>query len=174
MKNLKRVLSISLVVLTIVFATSCAPTKKAEKVGTSIPKYELEAMQTGTQGTYLIKVWTYSKEPMLDLNLVKKNAIHGILFEGFKGKPGIPAQVAIAPDPKVESEKAEFFNAFFSADGDYQKFVTPVNNGAIAAEDRIRVGKIFKIGVVCSVKAADLRKHLEEAEVIKGLDAGFR
>jgi hypothetical protein len=174
MKNTKQLLGLSLVLLTILFATSCATTKKAEKADTAIPKYELEAMQTGTQGTYLVKVWTYSKEPMLDLNLVKKNAIHGILFEGFKGKPGIPGQVAIAQDTKIEVEKAEFFKTFFSPDGDFQKFVTPVNNGAIAAEDRIRVGKIFKIGIVCSVKAADLRKHLEEAEIIKGLDAGFR
>jgi hypothetical protein len=172
MKKIKQILALSSVAFIILYATSCAPTKKV--ADSSIPKYELEAMQTGTQGTYLVKVWTYSKEPMLDLNQVKKNAIHGVLFEGFKGKPGIPAQVAIVSDPKVETEKAEYFNAFFSPNGEFQKFVTPVNNGAIAAEDRIRVGKIFKIGVVCSVNAGELRRHLEEAQVIKGLDAGFR
>jgi hypothetical protein len=172
MKKIKQILVLSSVAFVMLYASSCSSTRKV--ADTPIPKYELEAMQTGTQGTYLVKVWTYSKEPMLDLNQVKKNAVHGVLFEGFKGKPGIPAQVAIVADPKVETEKAEFFNTFFNADGEFQKFVTPVNNGAIAAEDRIRVGKIFKIGVVCSVNAAELRRHLEEAQVIKGLDAGFR
>ncbi len=173
MKRIIKFFGFSALLLTILYITSCAPSKKATKE-VAVPKYELEAMPTGVQGTYLIKVWTYSVEPMPNIEQVKRNAVHGIIFEGFKGKPGIPGQVAIASDPKIETEKADYFNAFFADGGDYKKFVDPVNNGAIAAEDRMRMGKVFKIGMVCTVKAAALRKHLEEAGVIRSLDEGFK
>lgn len=43
----------------------------------------------------------------------------------------------------------------------------------IAADDRLRVGKEYKIGVVVSVKVSDLRRELEAAGIIKSLNAGF-
>lgn len=172
MRNTKQAISFFAIALFIIFSTSCASLKKTEDV--AIPKPELEAMPTGVQGTYLVKVWSYSKDPMIDISEVKRNALNGILFEGFEGKPGIPGQVALVQDPNVKIDKAEFFRSFFADGGDYSKFVEPVNNGAIAAEDRMRVGKIYKVGVVCSVRSAELRKHLEESGVIRSLDAGFK
>jgi len=53
------------------------------------------------------------------------------------------------------------------------KFVTLVNNGAIASEDRIKIGKEYKIGVIVSVNVAALRKDLEDAGIIKSLSNGF-
>ncbi|PKP36529.1 MAG: hypothetical protein CVT98_07650 [Bacteroidetes bacterium HGW-Bacteroidetes-15] len=172
MRKTKQIISLGAIALLIIFSTSCASLKKAEDV--AIPQPELEAMPTGTQGTYLVKVWSYSKDPMIDVSEVKRNALNGILFEGFKGKPGIPGQVAIVQDPNVRIDKADFFKAFFADGGDFHKYVEPVNKGAIAAEDRMRVGKIYKIGMVCSVKSAELRKHLEESGVLRSLDAGFK
>lgn len=171
MRKIKQIISLGAIALLIIFSTSCASLKKADDV--AIPQPELEAMPTGTQGTYLVKVWSYSKDPMIDISEVKRNAINEVLFEGFEGKPGIPGQVAIVQDPNVRVDKADYFKTFFADGGDYLKFVEPVNKGAIAAEDRMRVGKIYKIGMVCSIKSAELRKHLEEAGVLRSLDAGF-
>ncbi|MGD9977081.1 MAG: hypothetical protein AB7S54_04010 [Bacteroidales bacterium] len=155
----------------ILLSVSCASTKKAAE--TSNKKYELEALNTGVQGTYLVKVWTYSKNPMPNFNQVKKDAIHGILFKGFPGKSGIPGQVALVSDPNAETEKADFFKTFFSDGGEYLKYINLVNEGAIAAEDRIKTGKEYKIGIVVSVNVSSLRKYLESMGVIKSLDAGF-
>ena len=70
-------------------------------------------------------------------------------------------------------KKSEFFKDFFQDGGKYMKFVSLVNNGAIDAGDRIKIGKEYKIGIVVSVNVAALRKDLEDAGIIKSLSNGF-
>ena len=53
------------------------------------------------------------------------------------------------------------------------KFVSLTNDGAVAAGDRIKVGKEYKIGLIVSVRKDALRKDLEQAGIIKGLNSGF-
>lgn len=146
--------------------------KKADKQ-TAAWRYEIEAVGTGVQGTYLVKVWSYSKKPNVAIDQATKNAVHGIIFKGFAGKQGVPSQKPLTTNVNLEEEKADFFKPFFSTGGKYMKFVNVTNNGAIAAEDRFKVGKEYKIGVVVSVNVAALRKDLEDAGIIKGLSSGF-
>jgi hypothetical protein len=136
-------------------------------------RYEIEAMGTGVQGTYLIKVWTYSQRPNVAIEQAKKNAVHGIIFRGFSGKPGIPGQRALTNNVNLEQEKAEFFDPFFADGGKYMKFVSITNDGSVGAGDRLRVGKEYKIGVIVSVNVAALRDDLENAGMLKGLSSGF-
>jgi hypothetical protein len=79
----------------------------------------------------------------------------------------------MAQDPNLEVTQAEFFQEFFKDGGKYSKYVTLVNNGAIAAGDIMKIGKEFKVGVVVSVNTAGLRKDLEAAGIIKSLSNGF-
>ena len=102
----------------------------------------------------------------------KRNAVHGIIFKGFGGVQGIPGQHALTNNPSLETEQSEFFRNFFADGGKYMKFVNVSNDGAVAAEDRLRVGKEYKIGVVVSVNVAGLRKDLEEAGIIRSLGSG--
>jgi hypothetical protein len=145
--------------------------KKANK-DTEDFAYEIEGVSVGTQGTYLVKVWSYSLKPTVAINQAKKNAVHGVIFKGFAGKPGVPGQKALA-SPSVEQEKKDFFTEFFSDRGNYNRYVAESGDGSVAAEDRLKVGKKFKIGVIVSVNVGDLRKALEEAGIIKGLSSGF-
>lgn len=146
--------------------------KKAEKA-TREWRYEVEAVSVGVEGTYLVKVWSYSKKPDVAIEQAKKNAVHGIVFKGFAGKQGVPGQKALCNDPNVEEQKAEFFDPFFDDGGKYMKFVSISTDGAVAAEDRLKVGKEYKVGVIVSVRVADLRKDLENAGVIRSLNSGF-
>ncbi len=159
--------------LVALIATSCATSKKAADADTKSFRYELEAMPTGTQGTYLVKVWTYTSDPKLPMDRAKKNAVHGVIFKGFAGKPGIPGQVALVSNASVQQEKASYFDKFFETGGEYLKYANIASNGAIAAEDIVRVGKEYKVAVVVSVNVASLRKALETAGIIRSLDAGF-
>jgi hypothetical protein len=79
----------------------------------------------------------------------------------------------LTQNPNLEQEKEGFFKDFFATGGKYLKFVSLANNGNIAPEDRIKIGKEYKIGVVISVNQALLRKDLEDAGIIKGLSNGF-
>lgn len=146
--------------------------KKANK-DTNQWRYEIEVVSVGAPGTYLIKVWSYSKKPQIAIEQAKKNAVHGIIFTGFVGKQGVGGQKPLTNNVNLEQEKAEYFKSFFADGGKYMKFVNISNDGSIAAEDRLKVGKEYKIGVIVSVNTSALRKDLEDAGIIKSLDSGF-
>jgi hypothetical protein len=146
--------------------------KKADK-DTEQWRYEVEAVQTGTEGTYLVKVWSYSKKPKIAIEQAKKNAVHGVIFRGVTAKDRVPGQKPLTNNPNLEMEKQEFFDDFFADGGKYMKFVNVTGDGSVAAEDKLKVGKEYKIGVVVSVNVAGLRKDLEAAGIIRGLNSGF-
>ena len=152
---------------------SFAQTNKKANNDTDAWRYEIEAVQTGTQGTYLIKVWSYSKKPNIAIEQAKKNAVHGIIFRGFTGIAGVPGQKALTNNVNLEEEKEDFFKPFFADGGKYMKFVSTSNDGAVAAEDRMKIGKEYKGGVIVTVNVDALRKDLQDAGIIKVLGAGF-
>ena len=172
MKNSIKFLSFLLIMLTSFGLSISAQNKKADK-DTRNWVYEIEPVGVGTQGSYLIKVWSYSKKPMVALEQAKKNAVHGIIFKGFTGIQGVPGQRPLTNNPNLEVEQAEFFKNFFAEGGKYMKFVNITNDGSVAAEDRLKIGKEYKIGVVVSVNVAGLRKDLEDAGMVRGLSSGF-
>lgn len=164
-----------LVLMTITFfaALGYSQSKSKADKDTQNWRYEIEAVSTGSQGSYLIKVWSYSKKPVVAIEQAKKNAVHGIIFQGYTGRPGVSGQKALASNPNLEQEQNEFFLNFFAEGGKYMKFVSLSNDGSVAAEDRLKVGKEYKIGVVVSVNVASLRSDLEAAGIIRGLSSGF-
>ena len=146
--------------------------KKANK-DTNEWRYQIEAVSTGVDGTYMIKVWSYSKKSDIAIEQSQKNAVHGIIFKGFGGIPGVPGQKPLSTNPNLFDEHFDFFDAFFADGGKYKKFVSLTTDGAIDAEDRKKVGKEYKIGVVVTVLKDALRADLESAGILKGLSSGF-
>lgn len=148
--------------------------KKKANAATNEWRYELECMGVGTQGTYLVKVWSYSKNPKIAIEQAKKNAVHGIVFKGFSGTGQMcPSQKALAPQVGVEEQFKSFFERFFADNGNYMKYVSVSSDGGVGAQDIVKIGKEYKIGIVVSVMKDALRKDLETAGVIKGLNSGF-
>jgi len=146
--------------------------KKADK-DTKNWRYEIECVSTGAEGSYLIKVWSYSKKPVIAIEQAKKNAVHGIIFKGFAGQGAGCTQKPLTNNPALEQEKAIYFDDFFADGGKYMKFVNVSGDGSVAAEDRLKVGKEYKMGVIVSVQKDLLRKDLEAAGIVKSLNAGF-
>jgi hypothetical protein len=152
---------------------SCGSSKQTADTYTGQWRYEMEAVSVGTQGTYLIKIWSYSKKPVVAIEQAKKNAVHGIIFRGFAGMNGVTGKRPLTNNPNLEQEKKDFFDPFFADGGKYMKFVTITNDGSVAAKDRLKVGKEHKIGVIVSVNVDLLRKDLEDAGIIQRMGAGF-
>ncbi len=169
---MKHLLITFLSVILFSYTGSAQARKKAEK-DTKEWRYEIEGVQQGVSGTYLIKVWSYSKKRDVALEQAKKNAVHGIVFRGYAGTSRVSGQSPLVSNPNIEEEKADFFEAFFADGGKYMKFVSLTSDGAVAAEDIMKVGKEYKVGVLISVRKEDLRKDLENAGIIKGLSSGF-
>jgi hypothetical protein len=132
-------------------------------------RYDIECAGNGSQGTYLVKVWVYTKERKLNSDMLKKYAVHGIIFKGYAGKSNCVQQKPIAQTPALEQEKADFFNAFFNHDKAYLKYATEID-GSI---ERVKVGKEYKYGAIISVSKDLLRQDLEKAGIIRGLSNGF-
>ncbi|MCR5504693.1 MAG: hypothetical protein K6E94_03895 [Elusimicrobiaceae bacterium] len=160
-----------LIILFAVFfaTTACfASSKSKADKDTKQWRYDIECAGTGTAGTYLVKVWSYSKKQATATNQAVKNAVHGVIFKGVAGGSGCASQRPLAANAAVEYDKADFFNRFFAEGGDFQKF-----GSAIGVPEVMKVGKEYKVGVVVSVYKDNLRKALEDAGVIKGLSSGF-
>jgi hypothetical protein len=170
---MKYQLLLSFFVLTILSTNVFAQASRKADIDTKEWRYEIEPVQTGSEGTYLVKVWSYSKKPDIAIEQAKKNAIHGVIFRGFSTMNNVAGQKPLTNNPNLEIEKAEFFSDFFSDGGKYQKYVRVTGDGAVDANDRLKVGKEWKIGVIVTVDVRGLRKDLESASIIRGLSSGF-
>ena len=148
-----------------VFASS---KKKANK-DTDKFRYEVECAGNGAQGSYLLKVWSYSRKKDIAAEQCKKNAVHGVIFKGVAGGNGCVAQRPLARNAGVEVEYADYFKQFFSDNGEYFKYVSLTS----APQEIVKIGKEYKVGVIVTVQKDELRKALEKAGVIKGLNSGF-
>jgi len=160
---------IFLVVILFCSLACFAQSKKKANKETAQFRYDISCAGVGASGSYLVKVWSYSKKPSVAAEQTKKNAVHGIIFKGFAGGTGgCPSQKPLAADPTIEQQHADFFKKFFSNGGDYMKYVT--TSGGI---DAVKVGKEYKVGVNVTVSKDLLRKDLENAGILRGLSSGF-
>lgn len=133
--------------------------------------YELHSLAVGSQGTALIKVYSYGRTQSKAIEQAKRDAVHGILFKGVPGGAGVSQQPALVK-PSEQSANEAFFKKFFDS-GDYLRFVNLSSDGTVGAQDRLKVGKMYKVGVAVSVQKDALRKYLEENGIIKKLDYLF-
>lgn len=136
-------------------------------------EYEVHCVGTGSEGTELIKVFAYGKKADMSdaVAEAKRNAIHAILFRGISANSGCGGK-AMADLRDLETHK-EFYSNFFKPGGQYLSYVNLSTDGSISANDRLKVGNRYKIGVIISVSKASLRKDLESAGVLKKLTSGF-
>lgn len=157
--------------------------KKAEQ-DTQYWNYEVETTAKNNKGGYILKVWSYSKDPNVAEEQSKKNAIHAVVFKGVPEGTGTvrtPGIKALIPDDSSRPDD-EFFSDFFAYGGDYMRYVTVSNNGF---SDVVKLAKKkkdgtdkksvykFKVGLTVTVDVPALRKYLESKGKIKALSAGF-
>lgn len=152
--------------------------KRAKRIADEDTKnwrYEIQCLSVASQGSYIVKIYSYSRNKNVAIEQSKKNAIHGVIFRGIpQSEIGCVAQPPMARHPNLEEKNRDYFESFFSEDGEYRKFVTLTTDGAVAPGDRLKVGRReYKIGLIVSVDIAGLRKELEAAGIIKGLATGF-
>ncbi len=131
-------------------------------------RYDIECAGNGAQGTYMVKVWSYSKKKDIAESQCRKNAVHGVLFKGFGGPQGCIGQKAMLAAGAEEQHKV-YFDSFFASDGEFAKYASIVGG----TYEEVKIGKQYKVGVVVCVRKDDLRKAMEAAGILKGLNAGF-
>ncbi len=168
----KKISFFSIVILLMFSFSVMGQSKKEKKMaGYLISNYEVECMGTGMDGTQLIKVWGFGNKPDEAIYQAKKNAVHAVIFKGINGgKPGCMTRPLVTK-PGAEVQHSDYFNTFFSNGGRYLSFVSQTGDGSL---DRIKISKKeYKVGVVVSVRHAELRRELEAAGIINKLGDGF-
>lgn len=174
MRQFVKLIVVFLSVITL--ATSCSSVRKVVADQDTLTwQYEIEpAIGQASQGSILVKVWSYSKSQNVALEQAGKNAVHGVLFKGIAALSSrYQSQRAIVTDLNAEQTHSAYFKSFFADRGKYMKYVNFVNNGIPAPGDIIKVGKEYKVGVRVSVAKDALRKEMEAAGIVKALGAGF-
>ena len=146
-----------------------APEDYVHKVWT----YEVETKGVGNDGTYLVRITDYvktRKEPFLEI--LKRDAVHAVMFDGIPAGGGSVAQPALINDENRIEEPEFYMNDFFVDNGPYLNFV---NDVAIASLSVVKMKKPsrFKVSVVISIKKDDLRKYLVDSKIIKSADDLF-
>ena len=92
-----------------------------------------------------------------------------MIFKGYGGGQGCVSQRPLANQPGVEAQYKEYFDSFFAEGGEFQKYASIMEG----TTETVKVGKEYKVGCVVSVRKDDLRKALEAAGIIRGLNSGF-
>ena len=166
---MKKFLLSLLVVACCVPAFATSPSQKKANKDTDQFRYEIECAGNAIQGTYLVKVWSYSKKSSVAENQCRKNAVHGVIFKGYGGGQGCVSQRPLANTPGIETQYEEYFRSFFADGGEFQKYASIIEG----TTETVKVGREYKVGVTVSVRKDDLRKALEAAGIIRGLNSGF-
>lgn len=110
--------------------------------------YDIKCGGNGTQGYYIVEVSAYvNKKNQIGQEIVRKCAVHGVLFKGFNGGQGCNSQRPVVGNAMLESQKSEFFKPFFEDGGGYANYTSMVS-GSIQTQ---KVGKQYKVTAVVSV-----------------------
>jgi hypothetical protein len=131
--------------------------------------YDIEGAGTGVQGTYLVKVTVRSKKSSVSDDLIARCAVHGVLFKGFSNESQRIHQKPLAGSAAVEAQHADFFNNFFAENGQAKNYVSAVES----SRKVVKVDKMYNISTIVTVNKDLLRKDLESAGVLKGLNSAF-
>lgn len=149
---------------------SCKSAKLNDPRTSTSYDYEVAFIRTGVAGTELFKVFAYGRNERECIEAAKVNAIKAVLFKGI---PGSGLQRPMITEAGAEEKYKDYFNQFFMSGGRYLNFVALSSDGSIDSRDRMKVGKLVKIGFVVSVQKDNLRKELQDDKIIKSLSSGF-
>lgn len=152
------------IIMTVLFVFICI----GAHAGDDPLKYEIEGEGVGAQGTYLVKVTVIQKKSKLDADVIKKCAVHGVLFKGFSSQTSRTRQKPLAGSMVVEQQHQDYFDVFSK-----RRFLHEFANMVGENLSVVKMGKQYRISAVVSVAKDALYQELVSAGVIKGLNNGF-
>jgi len=69
-------------------------------------RYEIECVNVSSDGSYIIKIFTFSKNKNIAITQASKNAVHGVIFRGIpQNEVGCVSQPPLARHPNAQEKK---------------------------------------------------------------------
>lgn len=134
-------------------------------------RYDLESAGVSASGMTLVKVSVYvSKAKKASDEMLKKAAVHGIIFRGVaeSSVTGFSKQKALVGAGAAQ-QYGDYFEAFFADGGGYISYATLVESST----ETVKVGKEYRVSAVLNVNTDGLKSTLKAAGIIKGMTDGF-
>lgn len=162
MKKIQKLISFSILALTL---ASCGVQKAAmvqEKPSAGL------CIGITEKGELLIRVTGIGRNVTSVMQEAEKEVVRELIFEGVEGKTedrikDIPPMVK---DAGAKTVYAEYFSRFFSDNGIWTRFISPMQ-GSLPETTRTKKG--YKVVFTCILKKNTLRKELEANGIIKSL-----
>lgn len=129
--------------------------------------YNIVSAGQGKSGHYLVKVTALVAKSDLKggkaEDLLKRYAVHGVMFRGLMASDGYGEQEPLIKDPNTEQVKADFFKAFY-AEKAYGRYASIVESSMSS----MKVKKGYEVTANLLINKELLVKYLEESGVVKG------
>lgn len=125
--------------------------------------YEISCVGIGQYGYYLVEVSTFvNKKKDVGHDVVKRSALHGILYKGFSATNEYPAQKPILSSSLSAQQQDYLINL---VKNQYALYTSSVDEMLKV----VKVGKRYKVTAIIEVNVAQLRKTLEKEGVVRKL-----
>jgi hypothetical protein len=118
-------------------------------------------------GAEVYKYYAAGRNKEESINQAEIDILKNIIF---KGVSGAPESKPLVFEVNAEEKYHNYFNSFFSENGEYKKYVSLYRKGNINRNDRLKTGRRNdrkKKGIEILVKRSDLQIALINANIIK-------
>jgi len=136
-------------------------------------KYDITSAGVSASGMTLVKVSLYIDKPAkATVELLKKAAVHGIIFRGLSGASVMEYSIQnpLVSSAATAQQYGDFFDTFFQSGGQYLSYATMVE----ATTQTVKVSKKeYRVTAVINVSTDRLRQVLQEGGVVRKITDGF-
>lgn len=130
--------------------------------------YSIMSEGVDNNGKYVVKIVVSTKKKPLKSaeELIRKYAVHGVLFSGVTAANDYNGYPALIKDSQIETTKKAWFDAFWDG-GSYKQFVSIVPSSLSVIKNKQT--KMIETSAIATVSGNELKNYLEEEGIIKGL-----
>jgi hypothetical protein len=132
--------------------------------------YQTECFSVESDGYVIVKIWDTKKGEKYNLEQARKDAIHAILFSGISAGKGCSTQPPILNKTEEQENFKKIEKSFFAKKGKWSMFTGSSSTETTLPENLgVNNWKVYQV----SISKNELRKFLEEQNIIKSLNNGF-
>lgn len=130
-------------------------------------EYTIQSEGVDNSGNYIVRIVVSTKKKPLKAaeDLVKRYAVHGVMFRGVTAAKGYSAHPPLVKDPNVEKVKKVFFDAFWRENA-YNNYASITPSSLTVMKNK--QSKMIETSALITVSKAKLQKYLEDNGIIAG------
>ncbi|MBQ7819679.1 MAG: hypothetical protein IJ341_08280 [Bacteroidales bacterium] len=139
----------------------------AKKTSSTYVAYETECLGVTLDGSQTLVAWGGGKTRSDAKEQAMRIALNDVIFNGIRSGNDLCDTKPLVFAPNAREKYEDFFNCFFSEDGDYKKFVTDDEGGRRLNRTKELSKLQKKFGIVVTVYRSQLKEYLKSNGIIK-------